>query len=73
MHCIKQNTFSVTPKLYLDIILKKSEQMDVALLCSMLQLGHCIMDSIKFKFNDKYHCIRKTILSGEGLSNLNIK
>ena len=31
---------------------KKGGQVDVALLYSRLQVGHCIMDGIKFEFND---------------------
>ena len=32
--------------------MKKGGQVDVALLYSRLQVGHCIMDGIKFEFND---------------------
>ena len=42
---------------------KKSWSGNVALVYSIIQVGHCIMDCIKLKFNDII-----TIPSGDGLS-----
>jgi len=52
-----------------EIKVKKGGQVDVALLYSGLQVGHCIMDGI-LNLDSMiiyYHRIRKTTLSGSGL------
>ncbi|KAF0741951.1 Uncharacterized protein FWK35_00018379 [Aphis craccivora] len=37
-------------------------------LCCTLGAVWTTIRSVKFVYNDGYHCIRKTILSGDGLS-----
>jgi len=56
-----QSTYDITKYIWILLLKKiihirfknkKSEQVGVALLYSRLQVSHCIMDGVKFEFND---------------------
>ena len=50
--CNMPCTIILSVKIVYQLQLKKGGQVDVALLYSRLQVDHCIMDGIKFEFND---------------------